>query len=698
MEIIAVKAAGDWELDVLGIPFGGPAAKDSQGEYFSPRTNLHLDSFGKPLIVYYHGLNSDNTPSGEPEIIGRVKGHEQRSDGVWWRIALDKASEYAKRVWEAAKRGAVAVSSGSMPHLVRTAKDGEITSWPVGELSLWDLGEGRSRAASPYAVALPAMKAAYKRAGIDLPDIELSDEEASGADGTQARPEGEQPASAVTTATGGADSPATGVTKMEEKELQELVASQVAAGVEAAMKKQAEAAEAEAKRQAEIQAKVDAAVKAAEDRWKEEAVKAGRLPTKDAPYVAKYPEVWKFDNLDAADMSTLVGVLNSVKGGEKPSMAAYRALAIKLEDDKTTVGEMGRQAMKYHNVPAAAIKSDEIDYSTLTSYGDEWVGIAYSQALWESIRTGTFVVQNLRSQEVPQGMESMYLPLESTDPTWYKVAENTTYDSTMLTPVATVTSSKLGTGRVQLTLNKMGCRVLWSGELGERSLIPFVSQLRQQIATSGAEQLEYAIIDGDTATTTLTNINDIAGTPSGTELFLLFNGFRKSPLVTTSANSRDGGAISAEDYLETVKLMGTAGINADVAKTAFIVDPNVYWKTLELPEVKTRDVFAAPTIENGRLSGIYGYPLYRSAFMHYGSTARKANSDGKIDIDVTTNNTTGAILAVRWDQWVFGYQRRMTMETTRFANSDTNEIVAMATVGLIQRDTEAAAISYNLTV
>jgi hypothetical protein len=38
------------------------------------------------------------------------------------------------------------------------------------------------------------------------------------------------------------------------------------------------------------------------------------------------------------------------------------------------------------------------------------------------------------------------------------------------------------------------------------------------------------------------------------------------------------------------------------------------------------------------------------------------------------------------------------METTRFANSDSNEIVAMMRVGLIQRDTEAAAITYNVGV
>ena len=84
--------------------------------------------------------------------------------------------------------------------------------------------------------------------------------------------------------------------------------------------------------------------------------------------------------------------------------------------------------------------------------------------------------------------------------------------------------------------------------------------------------------------------------------------------------------------------------------------------------------------------------------MNYKSAARLANSAGKVDQDSTANNTKGVILAVRWDQWLMGFRRRMTMETTRRAESDSWEIVALSRLGMIQRDTEAAAISYNITV
>ena len=233
-------------------------------------------------------------------------------------------------------------------------------------------------------------------------------------------------------------------------------------------------------------------------------------------------------------------------------------------------------------------------------------------------------------------------------------------------------------------------------------MIPLDSQLRTKLQKYGHEQLEGAVIDGDTTTTATTNINDIAatGAQGGTELYLLFNGFRKSCLVTTTANSRSAaGGLTAEDYLETVKLMGTAGIDAlDASKVSFIVDPLTHYANCALPEVKTKDVYSRATIENGFVTSLYGYGVRPSANICRASANRLSNTAGKVDQDTTTNNLYGSILAVRWDKWKFGFQRQMTMETTRFAASDTNEIVAFMSAGLIQRDTEASAITYYVGV
>ena len=447
-----------------------------------------------------------------------------------------------------------------------------------------------------------------------------------------------------------------------------------------------------AEKEEEIEAEKKEAEEA-EKKAKEDATKKRRLPdSTDAPYQAKYKELWKFDGLSFEDQAVMCGIMDS-QVGKTASPDALKALAVKGAEHKGESSQGVKQAMK-----RAAIKGDEIMHTDLTSYGLEWVGTAYSDVLWKAIRLGTPILARLPSVEVPAGHSSIYLPLESTDPTYYRVIE-VEDEQTSGWPNTTITSSQATTARAQLTLDKMGARVLWSGEMTEDSLIPFVPQLRSQLQVAGAEQLEHAIIDGHTAVTASTNINDIAGTATTADLFTMFNGFRVSPLVTTTANSRSGGTLTVEDYLETLKLMGSAGINAlDRTKVSFIPDINVYWKSLELEEVKTQDVFSGATLEGGQLKSIWGYEVLPSGQMHRNSGVRKANADGKVDIDVTTNNTTGSLLAVRWDQWKFGWRRRMTMETTRIARADAYEIVALMRIGLIQRDTEASTITYNISV
>lgn len=457
------------------------------------------------------------------------------------------------------------------------------------------------------------------------------------------------------------------------------------------------------------QSKIDAAVKAAQDEWEKKIASGQRLPFNgQAPVQTKFADTRKFDNLDPGDNALLVEVLTAGKASgqskQGASPAAVKALALKLEGAKEEVYQVAKNAMKAE-FAEKGLKADELNYSTQAGYGDEWVGVAYSTRLWEAVRQNTFVAQRLMANaiEVPQGFESISLPLEGADMTFYKVAQATSNNATTGIPDATVTASKTATGNKTLSLAKMGARGVWSGEMEEDSLIPFVANLRRQLELGASEQLEHAIIDGDTATGATTNINDIAGTPAGTEVFLLVNGFRKSPLVTTTANSRSGGTLAIEDFLETVKLMGLAGKNAiDKSKVSFILDLWTHWKSLELAEIKTRDVFVAPTIENGVLKNVYGYDVYASAFMHYANQdatyGLKANTAGKVDLDTASNNSTGSILAVRWDQWQFGMKRRMTIETQRIPQADATQIVALMRFGLTQRDTEASAISYNLTV
>jgi len=178
----AIKAVGDFELDVLAIPFN---SVDSDGQWFDANTDIMPDVFNAPLVAYQHGVSQGaKALQAHPIQIGTtVPGSlEKKADGWHIRVVLNKALAIAKSIMDAAKQGMVAVSSGSISHLARLDvagklmpyekdKPGRITVWPFAELSLWERGNGNFDAANRFAMALPAMKAIYRDAGIHFPVI-----------------------------------------------------------------------------------------------------------------------------------------------------------------------------------------------------------------------------------------------------------------------------------------------------------------------------------------------------------------------------------------------------------------------------------------------------------------------------------------------------------------------------------------------
>lgn len=679
---------GEWVLDVLGNPWGGPnGGRDSDGEFFSPQTKFHEDKFGLPPAVYYHGYDPDNgRPSGEPQYIGKTVSREVRSDGVWYRVVLDKASRFAQRVWEAAKQGIARASSGSN-HLHRVDKDGHIREWPVTELSIFD-AVGKRQPANSYAVALPAMKAVYQAAGLPLPvDIEpdAPKADAEGAAATVQSANAEQPTTEP-------DVVKTGERVMETNEIKSLIAE--------ALKADREQREQEAQAAAARQKEIDDAVKAEREKWEKE---SGRLPTAGAPAVAKFADTRPYDNTETADLAFAAGLLVAAKSRARSdrgfSEAGFKALALRFAESKEDEHRDVKSAMKMAGVP---LKANELNQSTLASNGDEWAGVAYSRELWRAVSANSNIVGKLPTIEVPQGAESIVIPTQSTPPVFYKVAQASAQDSNTLGKVTfTHTSSKMATAGQTLTVGKLGARSIFTAELEEDSVIPWAAELRRAMEEEAMAVLESLVIDGDTATDNTTNINDIAGQPGGTEYFLVLNGFRKLALVTNTANSRAASTLELNDYLETLKLMGLGGKNAiNPNAVSFIVDLATHWKSLELAEVETRDVFAQPTIEKGSLTNIYGRELIASPNMHRANAdatyGLKANSAGKLDLDTASNNTYGAILAVRWDQWRLGWKRRIKFDVVPVPQADSTEIVCNMRVGLVNRDTEASAISYGV--
>lgn len=178
---MTIKALGDWELDVLALPFD---RKDSDQQFFDANTDTMPEQFNNPAIIYHHGIMpGKGRIEKKPVIIGKALSMEVQGDGLHVRVLLDKTIEYARRVWDAAKKGLAVASSDSITHLARLEvagklqmyekdKPGRIAVWPLAGLSLWDKVDGNFLPASRYALALPAMKAIYRDAGLPFPEVE----------------------------------------------------------------------------------------------------------------------------------------------------------------------------------------------------------------------------------------------------------------------------------------------------------------------------------------------------------------------------------------------------------------------------------------------------------------------------------------------------------------------------------------------
>lgn len=706
----AVKnEAGDWLIDVRAVPFGGPFnGKDHDGEYFDPNTKTMLDDPAHSvLIAHYHGYDESGNPADEPAFVGREVSREKRQDGWWLRVSLDKASDKAKDLWEAAKNNTLRASSGAIQHLVRPltrtarqAQNGYINIWPVAELSLMDISKG-TYPANPYAVAMPVLQKRFKAANIKSTIIE-----------SEASAETQQ----------GAETPANeeAITQLPPQEIKmTLTLEEIGAYLD---KRDADKAEAnrikdlEAKA-AELDTLKAQIAQAQEDKSGREQIK--KLPNPvalDAPSQITVNSKW--DGFTLGELGMAYDMLKA--RGTTPSAGLYRALhakALKTIDapdfyDKHIArdgkGNIKREFSRAETEAAVkavhsinpmqladtpATKSNELMYSTYSNYGDQWVPSLWSPELWDLVRNGADVLGKFRQIEVPG--ESLTLPTLAGKTTLYKTSQTANQSSLTLTSTV-ATMSKATTSNVTLTPVKGTAWIEWTGELTEDSIVPILPTLQSALQMDIAEQLDEIVISGDTDTTTA-NISDYGNAAISTAWYLLIaNGLRDHALA--NSNKVDIGALNATSFLSVLRKMGTNGVNALKPHTLFwVLDPGTYHTALALGEGLTAEKRGSGvgTFEDGLLTRLYGSQIVISD--RYGKT----DSSGYVN-NTGASNTKGSFLAVRPDRWIAGFSRRITIEALprdRVAIvTDTNGLFASFRFDLQANGTGGAALGYDVTL
>lgn len=138
-----------------GVVFGGA---DLQGEYFTPDTDFWLDKLPGPRpVLYEHTMH----PILKSEMLGATSNIEQRDEGLWVEMELDRHNRYVEGLRRLVEEGALGISSGTAAHLMR--REGRhIISWPLVEFSLTPMpAEPRTLGVSELrslAGAMPAIK------------------------------------------------------------------------------------------------------------------------------------------------------------------------------------------------------------------------------------------------------------------------------------------------------------------------------------------------------------------------------------------------------------------------------------------------------------------------------------------------------------------------------------------------------------
>ena len=121
--------------------------RDSYGDYFTKDTYLGAHQGDGVDVLFHHGLplyTSRRMTEEQKKAFEAFRNHifssptKAKKDevGLFVDVVLDMADAFEKAVYDLVKAGKLGWSSGSTYHMVKRTDDGEITRWPIVEISL----------------------------------------------------------------------------------------------------------------------------------------------------------------------------------------------------------------------------------------------------------------------------------------------------------------------------------------------------------------------------------------------------------------------------------------------------------------------------------------------------------------------------------------------------------------------------------
>lgn len=347
-------------------------------------------------------------------------------------------------------------------------------------------------------------------------------------------------------------------------------------------------------------------------------------------------------------------------------------------DDERRIEEMRRAGQLDRRGYSNAMRAIDNVYAAMdtaeTGYGLELIGAQYVGELWAGARRASRVFGLIEQFDMTD--PTAYLPVEAALPEMLFVAESTANNS------SNYSTTKTGSERVQVDAKKFVIHQMWSGEMEEDSIIPYIPFLRRQQGVSLAHYADSLVLNGDTTNAGTGNINLDDADPADTKHYLAFDGIRHAGLVDNTANKADiAGAITLNAFkAQRGRMLDTTylhdwGHPVDPNDLVHVADPETADAISFLDEVLTVDKYGPQaTILTGEQGRVLGNPLISSIAMS------KTEADGKVS-DTGSNNTKGQVATFNRRGYVVGVRRRVQVETERLPATDQTRIVLSTRLG-----------------
>jgi hypothetical protein len=332
-----------------------------------------------------------------------------------------------------------------------------------------------------------------------------------------------------------------------------------------------------------------------------------------------------------------------------------------------------------------------------SGFGSQLVGAQYVHDLWDAPRKLGRVFPLIDSFEMTD--PTAYLPVEVDIPEMLFVTENVNNNSSEYGTV------KTGSNRVQVDAKKFVIHQMWSGEMDEDSIIPFVPFLRRQAAYSVAHYSDSLVLNGDNTNAATGNINLDDADPADTKHYLAFDGIRHAALIDNTNNRVDvAGPITLAQLNNMRALMVDEtrlvdwGHPTDSDDLVYVSDPFTADKIAMFDEYLTVDKYGPQaTVFNGEAGRILGH-------RHINTIAQpRTEADGKSST-TPANNIKGQVTAFNRRGFKVGWRRRVMVESERLPARDQTRIVYSLRLGFgrftptgAASGIEASAVAFNIS-